>query len=167
MAERLRKQISSVLRRVADFFWQPLYRFVSRSPNNSGQPRDESRAETVHPGYQRDFRRYPIELNVSVQFQDEGAPPDADQGELQDISGGGALFVPCHPERYYVGQKIEAIIYLASTQDVQACIRSEATVVRIEPLEESQAGETVCVAVRFEQTFDFERIDSRQSGMGE
>jgi len=117
--------------------------------------------------YQRDFRRYPIELNVSVQFHGEGATPDDDQGELQDISGGGALFVPCHPERYDVGQKLEAIIYLASTQDVQACIRSEATVVRIETLEDPQAGETACVAVRFEQAFDFERIDSRQNGMGE
>lgn len=167
MAERLRKQIISVGRRMAGFFWQPLYRFVSRSPGNSRQSRDESRTDTSHHRYQRDFRRYPIELNVSVLFHGQGARPDDDQGELQDISGGGALFVPCHPERYYVGQKVEATIYLASTQDVQACIRSEATVVRIETLEDPHAGETVCVAVRFEEAFDFERIDSRQSGMDE
>jgi len=78
---------------------------------------------------------------------------------LQDMSGGGALFFPRRPERYYAGQQIETKIYLAGTQDVQACVRSEATVVRVEGSDDPAANQSVRVAVRFDRTFDFERMD--------
>jgi len=162
---RLRRQIGSVGRRVANIFYQFLQRFISRPIFNSRQTPDDSQPERTYSTYQRDFRRYPIELNVSVAFGDEIAGSDDDKGDLQDISGGGALFVPCHPEQYYTGQQIEVTIFLASTNDVQACIRTEATVVRIETIMDPKAGETACVAVRFEQTFDFERMDSGHGGM--
>ena len=115
--------------------------------------------------YKRDFRRYPLEFNVSVRFPDAGADGGEDQGELQDISGGGALFVPCHPEKYAAGQELETTIYLAGTDEVQGCIRSAATVVRIEAHPGSSDGAATRVAVRFEQAFDFERIDRSRTGM--
>lgn len=77
------------------------------------------------------------------------------------------MFFPCQPEKYYVGQQIEAIIYLAGTHDVQACIRSEATIVRVEGAEENTADGSVRVAVRFDRAFDFERIDSSDTEMKE
>ena len=121
----------------------------------------------ARPGrqYKRGFRRYPIEFNVSVKFLAAGAPDDTDQGELQDISGGGALFAPCHPEKYYAGQQLETTIYLAGTNEVQGCIRSAATVDRIEADPGASDGASSRVAVRFEQAFDFERIDRSRTGM--
>jgi len=96
-------------------------------------------------------------------FGNQGAL-ETDQGELQDISGGGALFFPQRPDQYYAGQQIETKIYLAGTQDVQACVRSEATVVRVEGRDGPPADESVRVAVRFDRTFDFERMDGNDTG---
>ncbi len=115
----------------------------------------------------RVFKRYSVEFDVSVKFPGDDKALSWDQGELQDVSGGGALFLPCQPEKYYAGQQIETIIYLAGTHDVRACIRAEATVVRVEGKEEDSADRSVRVAVRFDRTFDFERIDSSDPEMKE
>jgi len=77
------------------------------------------------------------------------------------------MFFPCQPEKYYAGQQIEATIYLAGTNDVKACIRTEATIVRVEGAEEDSADRPVRVAIRFDRTFDFERIDSNDTEMKE
>ncbi|MBS3759216.1 MAG: PilZ domain-containing protein [Desulfobacterales bacterium] len=115
----------------------------------------------------RVFRRFPAEFDVSVKFSGNVKVPDRDEGELQNISGGGAMFFPCQPEKYYAGQQIEATIYLAGTNDVKACIRTEATIVRVEGAEEDSADRPVRVAIRFDRTFDFERIDSNDTEMKE
>ncbi len=154
MSESFRNQILRMGRRLADFF------------RHQDTPSRPSHDPTIGVAYKRDFRRYPIEFNVSVRFANADKPPATDQGELQDISGGGALFVPCHPENYYVGQQFETTIYLAGTNEVQGCIRSEATVVRIDALPGVSVDASPRVAVRFEQAFDFERIDSSRTGMG-
>lgn len=115
----------------------------------------------------RIFRRYPLEFDVSVTFTGHDADRQSDQGELQDISGGGAMFRPCQPEKYYAGQQLQTTIYLAGTSDVQGCVRSEATVVRVDGDAAPSADRPLRVAVRFDRTFDFERIDSRDAEMKE
>jgi hypothetical protein len=101
-----------------------------------------------------------------VKFPEADRQPEGDQGELQDISGGGALFIPLHPKWYYPGQVIETIIFLAGTSEVQGCIRAEATVVRVEPAVPGEEGAHTRVAVRFDRTFDFQRIDGGPAGIG-
>lgn len=153
MAESLVSHILTWGRRLAGAFRR---RPFASTPSMNSKPGKQ---------YKRGFRRYPIEFDVSVRFPAAEADDDRDQGELQDISGGGALFVPCHPEKYYAGQQLETIIYLAGTDEVQGCIRSAATVVRIEADPGSSDGTASRVAVRFEQAFDFERIDRSRTGM--
>ena len=115
--------------------------------------------QTPESDNKRAFRRYPLEFDVLVTFPSSHVGQETDQGELQDISGGGAMFFPKRPEKYYAGQQIETMIYLAGTQDVQACVRSEATVVRVVGSEDPAVNQSLRVAVRFDRTFDFERMD--------
>jgi len=129
--------------------------------------RRASGAMSPEKSNKRAFRRYPIEFDVSITFAGHDDAQNSDQGELEDISGGGAMFRPCQPNKYYKGQQIETTIYLAGTDDVQACVRSPATVVRVDGAEEDAGDRPVRVAVRFDRTFDFERIDSSDAGMNE
>jgi hypothetical protein len=142
--------------RFIDFLRLPFNRILGR---RSKPARIPSVFQTPKRENQRAFRRYPLEFDVSVRFAGNQTTPETDEGELQDISGGGAMFFPRRPEKYFTGQQIETKIYLAGTQDVQACVRSEATVVRVEGAEDPVAVQSVRVAVRFDRTFDFERMD--------
>ena len=146
--------------RFIDFLRYPFSRILGRRPTPARIP---SVFQTPKRENQRAFRRYPLEFDVSVTFPGNQAAPETDQGELQDISGGGAMFFPRRPEKYYAGQQIETKIYLAGTQDVQACVRSKATVVRVEGPEDPAAEQPVRVAVRFDRTFDFERMDGKDT----
>lgn len=117
----------------------------------------------------REFSRHWISFPVIVSWG-EGFINGTDQEKtvLKDISGGGALFVSRNPENYYPGQLLHLSIMLDGTNDVRAQIRTEATVVRIHhedkadgPASEKQpAG----IAVQFDRSFEFERIDNRDSG---
>lgn len=159
MAAPFKIQIQAMGARFADF----LRRLFPR-PGVDPDERQPAAPPVSERSYKRNFRRYPITFDVSVSFFPADAPPWEDQGELQDISGGGALFIPCLSNKYYVGQTLETIIYLAGTSEVQGCVRSEARVVRVEaaPGEDS---EKVQVGVQFERAFDFERINGASSGM--
>lgn len=78
------------------------------------------------------------------------------------------MFVSRNPENYYPGQLLNISIMLDGTNDVRAQIRTEATVVRIhhdikagaQASEKQVAG----IAVQFDRSFEFERIDNHDSG---
>ncbi|MFO7839256.1 MAG: PilZ domain-containing protein [Desulfosalsimonadaceae bacterium] len=159
MAAPFKTQILAMGASFADFIRRLFSRPEPRS--NEGQP---AKAMPSERSYKRNFRRYPIAFDVSVSFPPSDAPPWEDQGELQDISGGGALFIPCRPDKYYVGQPLETVIYLAGTSEVQGCVRSEARVVRVGAVP-GAGPEKVHVGVQFERAFDFERINGGSSGM--
>jgi len=152
--------------RLADFFRIAVNRIFSHWMNN---PSSRSSPASLPPEKQnkRVFRRYPLEFDVSVTFAGPDTDRQSDQGELQDISGGGAMFRPCQPEKYYAGQQLETTIYLAGTNEVQGCVRSEATVVRVDGDDSPSANRPFRVAVRFDRTFDFERIDSSDAEIKE
>jgi len=114
--------------------------------------------------YKRSFNRFPIEFEVIAAFLDDDGSEFKERAELRDISGGGALFISRFSEKYYQGQILKLDIFLAGTEDVRACIKTEASVVRIhDPDSESgleSAGKTG-IAVKFHKPFEFERIDNR------
>jgi len=113
--------------------------------------------------YKRSFNRFPIEFEVIASFIGDDVYPDSERSELHDVSGGGAMFISRFPERYYPGQLLKLDIFLAGTEDVRACIKTEASVVRIHQLEMNDPEKSdvkTGVAVKFHKPFEFERIDS-------
>jgi hypothetical protein len=92
---------------------------------------------------------------------------------LRDISGSGAFFVSTMPHRYQVDQSVNLTIYLVGTDDVKARVRADASVVRIQPIEDhfsadaakgGNKGGMSGIAVRFNETFAFERMDKSGDG---
>ena len=112
--------------------------------------------------YKRSFDRFPIEFEVMVSIIDSDVHQDHERSELHDVSGGGALFISQMPEKYYPGQLLKLDIFLAGTQDVRACIKTEASVVRVHPLaprDTETPDLKTGIAVKFHQPFEFERMD--------
>jgi hypothetical protein len=125
------------------------------------------------PVYKRDFNRFPMDLAVMVDLPDENGGVFQDRAELRDISGSGAFFVSTMPHRYHVDQSVNLTIYLIGTDDVKARVRADASVVRIQPIEDNffadatkggNKGERSGIAVRFNETFAFERMDKSGDG---
>lgn len=123
----------------------------------------------THPGrrpiYERSFNRFPMEFELTVDFVNQNGASVQDRAELRDISGSGAFFLSAIPYQYYVGQPVFLSIYLAGTDDVRARVRVEGSVVRIQPppgISISRGSDGVSgIAVKFNETFAFERMDAR------
>lgn len=112
---------------------------------------------------QRGFNRYSVEFAVMVSGRDPQGDIYREKSFLHDISGGGAMFVTTAPEKYSPGQLLKISIFLSGTNDVRARIRTDAVVVRIHNMDEKggphkHAG----VAVTFDRSFEFERIDESE-----
>jgi hypothetical protein len=111
--------------------------------------------------YQRDFDRFPIEFEVRVSFVDNNDEEIHDRAALKDVSGSGAMFITRMPEKYYLGQILTLTIFLAGTDEVSACMRGEASVVRIHQIksdDENKNMDKKGIAVKFNEPFDFKRI---------
>lgn len=126
--------------------------------DQSGIPREQR-------GFSRHWVSFPVIVSTGDDFQN-GA--DCEKAVLKDISGGGALFVSSSPENYYPGQLLKISIMLDGTNDVKARIKTEATVIRIHYEEKAgmQAPERPAagIAVQFDRSFEFERIDNHDFG---
>ena len=138
------------------FIFSRLLKFFNRS---SGQ---EDEAPPEQKSYKRSYDRFPIEFEVIASVIDDNEYSDSDRSELHDVSGGGAMFISSFPERYCPGQLLKLDIFLAGTEDVRACIKTEASVVRVHQIEtndpekpDAKAG----IAVKFHKSLKFERID--------
>lgn len=114
---------------------------------------------------QRGFSRHWVSFPVIVSTGESQSETDQEKTVLQDISGGGALFVSRNPDIYYPGQLLKISIMLDGTNDVRAQIRTEATVIRIHYGEQAgiQDGDKqrAGIAVQFDRSFEFERIDNQ------
>jgi len=111
--------------------------------------------------YQRDFDRFPIEFEVRVSFVDNNDKEIHDRAALKDVSGSGAMFITRMPEKYYPGQILTVTIFLAGTDEVSACMRGKASVVRIHQIKSDVGGKNFDkkgIAVKFNEPFDFKRI---------
>ncbi len=140
-----------------DLTFKHLLKFFNRS---SGQ---EQAAPLDGNPYKRSFNRFSIEFEVIASVIGSEEHQDSERSELHDVSGGGAMFISRLPERYYPGQLLKLDIFLAGTEDVRACIKTEASVVRIHQIEtngQEESGVKTGIAVSFHKPFEFERIDS-------
>jgi hypothetical protein len=119
--------------------------------------------------YQREYDRFPMEFEVLVTLIDRNGEKHFDKAELHDISGSGALFFTRMPEKYHLDQTLQLKIYLAGTDDVRGCIKAESTVVRIQKASHNAGGQEYPlrgIAVKFHETFEFERVDKNFFGDG-
>lgn len=120
------------------------------------------------PIYERSFNRFPMEFQLTVDLVNQSGESVQDRAELQDLSGSGAFFVSAVPHQYHEGQPVFLTIYLAGTHDVRARIRVEGAVVRIQPhprLSTSRGPDGASgIAVKFNETFAFERMDAKPAG---
>ena len=111
--------------------------------------------------HQRAFDRFPIEFEVRVSFVDNHNEEIHDRAALKDVSGSGAMFITHMPTKYYLGQILTLTIFLAGTDEVSACMRGKASVVRIHQLKTDDvniAKDTKGIGVKFNEPFDFKRI---------
>jgi len=76
---------------------------------------------------------------------------------LNGISRSSARFITQQADRYFPGQQLEMTIYLPVTNEVRACMKGKAIVVRVESLSNS-------VAVSFDAPLLFERADVKTQG---
>jgi hypothetical protein len=125
--------------------------------------------ENDQNSYKRDYDRFPMEFEVVVTLIDRNGETLHDRAALHDISGSGALFFTRLHEKYYIEQTLQLKIYLAGTDDVRGCIRTEAIVVRVQEIyEDNQENPSAFtgIAVKFHKTFEFERVDKNVFGEG-
>ncbi|RJP95098.1 MAG: PilZ domain-containing protein [Desulfobacteraceae bacterium] len=121
------------------------------------------------PSNERSFNRFSIGSEVNVTCLDGADEKYSETSELHDISGSGAMFISCFSERYFTGQQLRLDIFLAGTDAVRACIKTEASVVRIQALssnissgcEQGTGNTKMGIAVKFNLPFEFERMDTR------
>lgn len=114
---------------------------------------------------QRGFDRYAVSFPVIISGKDVKGGENHEKTVLHDISGSGAMFMSQTPEKYYPGQLLKVSIMLDGTNDVRARIRTEATVIRIHHngtlvAENRPDSASTGIAVQFDRSFEFERIDN-------
>ena len=134
---------------------------------------EKPRSRQEKPIYKRDFSRFPLDFAIMVDLTDENGKAFQDAAELRDISGSGAFFVSTMHHRYHVGQSVDLTIHLVGTDDVAARVRVEASVVRIQPVEDDFSTDATRgrntgrsgIAVKFNETFAFERMDKTEDGV--
>jgi hypothetical protein len=123
--------------------------------------------ENGQNSYKRDYDRFPIEFEVLVSLIDSNGEAFYDKAALHDISGNGAMFFTRISEKYYIGQSLQLKIYLAGTDDVRGCIKTEATVVRMQKDngdDQDHGYSFMGIAVKLHKTFEFERVDKNIFG---
>ena len=109
----------------------------------------------------RDDTRFPIDFEVELVTEDADGLKRRERSVLTSISLDDARVTSYNTERYFPGQSLELTIYLPGIEDVKACMRAKATVVRIDPLHtpgiEEKSPEK-CLTVSFDAPLYFERI---------
>lgn len=108
----------------------------------------------------RDFNRFPMEFVLKVSAEDNEGKKFDEKAVLQDISGGGARFISQQAGKYFPGQLLDLIIYLPGTDDVKSYMNGKATVVRINPADNSGISEKsrgISIAVKLDTLLYLER----------
>ncbi|MFZ2631403.1 MAG: PilZ domain-containing protein [Desulfosalsimonadaceae bacterium] len=124
---------------------------------------------SIKPLEERSFNRFPIGSEVVVTCLDGTGKEHSEISDLHDISGSGAMFITCFPERYVTGQRLKLDFFLAGTDAVRACIKTEAEVMRIQSLGRNAGSDRdqgcgngkLGVAVKFYLPLEFQRMDNR------
>jgi hypothetical protein len=153
---------------------------MNPSPKSSGQYSNrlveffkrffsgKKQQEITQDFYHRDYDRFPMEFEVLVTLVDSNDEKHYDRAELHDISGSGAMFLTRMPEKYHLNQSLQLKIFLAGTDDVRGCIKTESCVVRMQRMDRAANGMSPVpltgIAVKFQKAFEFERVDKNFFG---
>jgi len=146
-----------------------LLKYFFPAPGNaSGNPD----APSITPAYKRSFDRFSLASEVLVDSVDAFGNEFTETSALRDVSGSGAMFITHTPEAYFKGQQLKLNIFLAGTNTLRACVKTEAEVVRIQSLDLDldlnidsgrppgrESGKTG-VAVKFSLPFEFQRMEN-------
>lgn len=89
------------------------------------------------PMEQRKFQRFPLQCQLEVRGKNRSGHSFCELTELINISGGGALFYSSQADRYIKGQIIEANIMLPGTPHIQGWMKTTATVVSVQDIQNS------------------------------
>jgi len=109
----------------------------------------------------REFERLPIEFVLEVYSEDVEGKKFEEKAVLGDVSGGGAKFLTKKSDMYFPGQLLEITVFLPGTDEMEAHMKAKATVVRIDPSNDSEKNNKSrehCIAVKFIAHLNFERI---------
>jgi hypothetical protein len=110
----------------------------------------------------RKFERLPIDFVLEVISKDLEGKEFVDKAVLEDVSGDGAKFLTKESDRYFPGQELNIKFFLPGTEKMKVRMGAKATVVRIDPSDDSEKGckSSGCnIAVNFKTHLNFERID--------
>jgi len=113
----------------------------------------------------REFNRFPLEFMLKVSAKDSEGKKYKENTVLKDISGEGAKFITQQTGKYFLGQSLEMTIYLPGPNDVKADVRGKATVVRIDPSNNSgisEKSQEMSIAVKLDAPLHFERVDIKK-----
>jgi hypothetical protein len=111
----------------------------------------------------RAFQRYSIGLTVKVSAYDRDGAKFTEFGILENVSGGGAKFFTENGDNYFHGQSLDITVSLPGTDEINAAMQGQATVVRIDaPRAAGHKGDHthVVVAVKFHDRLRFVRDDT-------
>jgi len=109
----------------------------------------------------RGFDRFHMDFVLEVYSEDVEGKKFEDKAILEDISGGGAKFLAQKSDMYFPGQLLEITIFLPGTDEMEAHMKAKATVVRIDPPDDSEKDNKSRgrdIAIKFETRFNFEKI---------
>ena len=105
----------------------------------------------------RAYDRYSIDFEVEVTGLSQNGDPFCDQGQLQNISGGGVSLLTNHAGHYKCGQSLRLKIWLPGTDELEAFMRCDATVERMNLTEASAVeGDAVLIGVSLDKQMTFE-----------
>lgn len=114
----------------------------------------------------REFKRFLIEFETDITATDIKGKTFHDRTVLKNVSGNGANLLTQLTESYYGGQVLEMVISFPGTKDVSACMKADATVIRIDAVDGSQPGREPPqkrIALSFDSQLHFERLDREEN----
>lgn len=114
------------------------------------------------PTEKREFKRYPVDLDLEVSGLNKADQPFRDNPLIHDISGEGLSFLSENAANFYLNQPLHVLVSLPGTDDVKAVMKSNGKVVRISPPEftdKRRNSDLTRIAVRLVVPLGFERIN--------
>jgi len=124
---------------------------------------------TDSAGNKRVFERYPLGFKTDIYTCSATEKQSVERVMLKDISGGGACFISGHPGFYAIGQKISLEICLPGTSGADAHMKGQATVVRVDDPETSEAGRPsrVEIGIAMNDLLSFQQQSKDNTNSGE
>lgn len=118
----------------------------------------------------RNFNRFQRAFLMEVAATDNEGKKYKEDTVIKNISGEGIKFITKQTGKYYLGQSLELTIYLPSSAEIKARMRGKATVMRLDPLSDSQKdmkGQMISIAAKLDIPLRFERDNGKIQGREE